>query len=254
MTIDFSSLRAQVSEAEWSTRVDLAAAYRLVALFGWDDLAFTHISARVPDADDQFLINPYGVFFDEITASSLVKVNHHGGQIIGPVSQINTAGFLIHSAVHEARPSVNCVVHTHTVHGVAVSAQENGLLPISQQAGFVLSSLAYHAYEGVALRPSEKITLAADLGNANSMILRNHGLLTCGRTVAEAFKAMYTLETACRIQVMAQAGGPLLHISESVLETMADRSREIARGFSSAELVWPGLLRRLNRQNPGYDV
>ena len=248
------SLRDVVSPEEWQTRVDLAAAYRLVALFGWDDLVFTHISARVPDRKHEFLINPYGLFFEEITASSLVKVDHHGTPVMPSAFPVNPAGFVIHSAVHEARPSVNCVLHTHTPHGVAVSAQADGLLPISQHAGFPLTSLAYHAYEGVALRDDEKPRLVADLGKANYLILRNHGLLTCGRSVAEAFQAMYTLEAACRIQILAQSGGsPLLKVPQAILDDMNNQAREVSKGLG-AGLVWPGLLRRLDRQSPGYDT
>lgn len=251
---EIPSVRDQVSPDEWKTRVDLAAAYRLVALFGWDDLVFTHISARVPGEEHQFLINPYGLFFEEITASSLIKVDHHGTPVMPSPFPVNPAGFVIHSAVHEARPEVNCVLHTHTLHGVAVSAQEGGLLPISQQSGFPLTNLAYHTYEGVALREDEKARLVADLGRANNMILRNHGLLTCGRTVAEAFQAMYTLEAACRIQILAQSGGtPLTRVHTSILETMGQQAREVSKGLG-ANLVWPGLLRRLDRRNPGYDA
>jgi len=249
------SIRSSVSAAEWALRVDLAAAYRLVALFGWDDLVFTHISARVPDAKDEFLINPYGLFFGEITASSLIKVNHQGEALMDSPFPVNPAGFLIHSAVHEARPAVNCVMHTHTPHGVAVSAQEEGLLPVSQQSAFMLAHLAYHRYEGVALRRAEKDRLVTDLGEANQMILRNHGLLTCGRTVAEAFKTMYTLEKACRIQIIAQSGGGrLTKVPDDIIAAMAEQSREVTNGVGAAELVWPGLLRRLDRCNPGYDA
>src|SRR6218665_1916798 len=224
--IEFPSLRDQVSPEEWKVRVDLAAAYRLVALFGWDDLVFTHISARVPGHDDQFLINPYGLFFDEITASSLVKVDHHGHPLMETKFDINPAGFVIHSAVHEGRPDVNCVLHTHTLHGVAVSAQKNGLLPISQQATFPLSMLSYHDYEGGALRDDEKPRLVSNLGRNNALILRNHGLLTCGRSVAEAFQGMYILEAACRIQILAQSGGSELSmLSPSMVELNREQSR-----------------------------
>ena len=252
--LDIPSIRHAVSDAEWATRVDLAAAYRLVALFGWDDLVFTHISARVPDAEGQFLINPYGLFFEEITASSLVKVDHRGEAVMDSPFPVNPAGFLIHSAVHEARPDVNCVLHTHTPHGVAVAAQEGGLLPISQPAGFALADLAYHRYEGVALRSAEKARLVADLGGAHQMILRNHGLLTCGASVARAFKAMYTLEMACKVQILAQSGGgPLTVVPREILGGMVAQSGEVTRGVGGAELVWPGLLRRLARENPGHD-
>jgi ribulose-5-phosphate 4-epimerase/fuculose-1-phosphate aldolase len=249
---DIPDIRSIVSPEEWQVRVDLAAAYRLVAVFGWDDLVFTHISARVPGEPHQFLINPYGLFFEEITASSLVKVDHEGRPVMPTPFEVNPAGFVIHSAVHDARPDVNCVLHTHTLNGVAVSAQEGGLRPVSQQSGFVLTGLAYHAYEGVALRDAEKARLVADLGRANYMILRNHGLLTCGRTVAEAFLAMYTLESACRIQILAQAGGPLVEVPQAIVDTMGAQAREVSKGLG-ANLVWPGLLRRLARRSPGYE-
>ncbi|MDQ1708468.1 MAG: hypothetical protein QOJ88_1679, partial [Pyrinomonadaceae bacterium] len=194
-----TSVNEAIPEQEWQVRVDLAAAYRLVAHYGWDDLIFTHLSARVPGPDHHFLINPYGMMFDEITASSLVKINLQG-EIVAPSPHfINPAGFTIHSAVHAARADALCVMHLHTDYGIAVSAQAQGLLPISQQSLFALSSLAYHEYEGLALNQDEKARLVADLGDKSNMILRNHGLLTVGRTAAEAFLAMYMLERACRI-------------------------------------------------------
>ncbi len=200
-------LRATVSAEEWQLRVDLAACYRLVALFGWDDLIFTHISARLPGPDHHFLINPYGMMFDEITASSLVKVDLHGNKVMdSPHPVINPAGFTIHSAIHAARDDAHCVLHVHSVNGVAVSAQEDGLLPLSQHSIFVLSSLAYHDYEGVALEDDEKPRLVRDLGDKRFLMLRNHGLLTVGRSVAEAFVAMYFFEAACMMQVRAQGG------------------------------------------------
>ncbi|NML34291.1 class II aldolase/adducin family protein [Paraburkholderia antibiotica] len=251
--LDIPSVRHMVSAEEWQVRVDLAAAYRLVALFGWDDLVFTHISARVPGHEHEFLINPYGLFFEEITASSLVKVNHAGQPVMPTPFDVNPAGFVIHSAVHDARASVNCVLHTHTPYGVAVAAQQDGLLPLSQQSGFVLTNLAYHDYEGVALRDEEKARLVADLGSANYLMLRNHGLLTCGRSVAEAFQAMYVFETSCKIQILAQAGGQLIEVPQSIIATMGQQAREVSKG-KGADLVWPGLLRRLARCNPGYDV
>ncbi|MBC7993396.1 MAG: class II aldolase/adducin family protein [Rhizobacter sp.] len=252
--LEFASLRNQVSAEEWQTRVDLAAAYRLVALFGWDDLVFTHISARVPGEDGNFLINPYGLFFEEITASSLVKVDHHGAKVMPSKYDINPAGFVIHSAVHEARPEVACVLHTHTLHGVAVSAQKRGLLALSQHSTFPLNSLAYHDYEGVALRDDEKPRLVNSLGRANSLILRNHGLLTCGRTIAEAFGAMYQLETSCRMQILAQSGGVELNeLPQSMIDLNREQSKAATNG-KGVSLVWPGLLRRLDRRNPGYDA
>src|SRR5437870_282290 len=194
-----SSVREQVSAEEWQTRVDLAAAYRLVALYGWDDLIFTHISARVPSAEHHFLLNPYGMMFEEVTASSLVKVDLAGNKVMESPYFINPAGFTIHSAVHAAREGALCVMHLHTDYGIAVSAQKEGLLPISQQAMFALASLGYHDYEGLALNEEEKPRLVADLGDKNHLILRNHGLLTVGSTVAEAFLSMFILERACKI-------------------------------------------------------
>ena len=245
-------VRSQVTAVEWQTRVELAAAYRLVAHFGWDDLVFTHISARVPDAPGQFLINPYGMLFDEITASSLVKVDHDGTPLMATEYDVNPAGFVIHSAIHEGRPEVGCVLHTHTRYGVAVSAQKDGLLPISQQSIFPLARLAYHGYEGVALRDDEKPRLVADLGQSNFLILRNHGLLTCGRNVAEAVLSMYTLESACHIQILAQSGGAgLVSIPQSIVADSAEQSRQVTKG-KGAGLAWPGLLRRLDRIDPSY--
>ncbi len=250
--------RHQVSEAEWQTRVDLAAAYRLVALFGWDDLVFTHISACVPGPNGEhtghFLINPYGFMFEEITASSLVKVDAQGNKLDDTPFDVNPAGFVIHSAVHGARHDIGCVLHTHTLNGIAVSAQQGGVLPLSQQSIFVLSSLGYHDYEGVALREDEKPRLVADLGAKNFLMLRNHGLLTVGRTVADAFQAMYLFETVCTIQVRAQAGGgPLVTVDPSIIATARQQSAVVSRGLGS-QLIWPGLLRRLERRLPGYDT
>src|SRR6476620_11206747 len=182
-----SNVRELVSPEEWQVRVDLAAAYRLVALYGWDDLVFTHISARVPGPEHHFLINPYGMMFDEITASSLVKVDLNGKIVMESDYHINPAGFTIHSAIHEAREDALCVMHLHTDYGIAVSAQKDGLLPISQQSMFPLPSLAYHDYEGLALNEAEKPRLVADLGDRQNLILRNHGLLTIGKSAAEAF-------------------------------------------------------------------
>ncbi len=257
-TLDIPSVRDQVSAEEWQVRVDLAAAYRMVAMFGWDDLVFTHISARVPgphgDESHAFLINPYGLFFEEITASSLIKVDAEGRPLTDSKFPVNPAGFVIHSAVHGARHDIACVLHTHTVAGVAVSAQEEGLLPISQQSGFPLANLAYHGYEGVALRDAEKARLVTDLGTSNQMILRNHGLLTCGRSVAEAFQAMYVLQRACEIQIAAQAGGSrLTRVPREIIDDMPNQAREVSKGLG-ANLVWPGLLRRLDRTLPGYAV
>jgi ribulose-5-phosphate 4-epimerase/fuculose-1-phosphate aldolase len=220
--MDIPSLKDKVSAEEWQLRCDLAAAYRLVALYGWADLVFTHISLRIPGPEHHFLINPYGVMFDEITASSLIKIDMACNKLQDSPFPVNPAGFTIHSAVHEAREDAQCVLHTHTQAGVAVAAQKGGVLPISQQSIFVLSSLAYHDYEGVAFRADEKPRLQADLGSANFLCLRNHGLLTVGRTVADAFLSMYTFENACRIQVAAQAGGgELIPISRDPMRQLS---------------------------------
>jgi ribulose-5-phosphate 4-epimerase/fuculose-1-phosphate aldolase len=246
------SVKEQVSAEEWQVRVDLAAAYRLVAHYGWDDLIFTHLSARVPGPEHHFLINPYGMMFDEITASSLVKVNLQG-EIVAPSAYfINPAGFTIHSAVHAAREDALCVIHLHTDYGIAVSAQKKGLLPISQQSLFALASLAYHEYEGLALNEDEKSRLVSDLGSRTNMILRNHGLLTVGKTAAEAFLSMYILERACRIQILSQAGGgTLLPVSESIRESVAAQLGAVTVG-QGAQLTWPGLLRKLDRIDSSY--
>ena len=249
-----SEIRDIVSPEEWQLRVDLAACYRLVALHGWSDLIFTHISARVPGPEHHFLINPYGMTFDEITASSLVKVDEHCTKIADSPFPVNPAGFLIHSAVHAAREDVQCVLHTHTRAGIAISAQKAGVLPISQQATLVLASLAYHDYEGIAVRDEEKSRLQADIGNANYLMLRNHGLLTVGTAIADAFSKMYMFESACQIQVSAQAGGgELTLVSPDVIESVAQALKIQAVGRSSSgQLVWPSLIRKLDRLDPSY--
>lgn len=246
------TVKDQVSADEWQTRVDLAAAYRLVAMHGWDDLVYTHISATVPGEPGHFLINPYGLFFEEITASSLVKINLAGEKILPSAYDINPAGFTIHGAIHEVRHDVACVMHTHTRAGVAVSAQEKGLLPISQHSLFVLSSLGYHDYEGVALNEDEKPRLVADLGDNNFLMLRNHGLLTAAGTIADAFQALYFLEASCQIQINAQAGGGELRmIDPKILGGIKQQARQVQRGMGG-QLVWPGLLRKLDRKDPSY--
>jgi ribulose-5-phosphate 4-epimerase/fuculose-1-phosphate aldolase len=246
---------SNITEAEWQRRVELAAAYRLVALFKWDDLITTHISARVPGTIDQFLINPFGMYFEEITASSLVKVDIHG-RIIGVAAYpVNPAGFMIHSAIHAARHDAECVLHTHALNGTAVSSQKEGLLPITQHAMVVINSLGYHDYEGIALRDEEKPRLVRALGGNQFLMLRNHGLLTVGASVSEAWNNMYLFETACSMQIRALAGGrELVHIPEKILATAAEQLREATLDKGPAALMWPGLLRRLERALPGYDV
>jgi ribulose-5-phosphate 4-epimerase/fuculose-1-phosphate aldolase len=249
--MNIASLKEVVSAQEWQLRVDLAACYRLVALYGWSDLVSTHISARVPGPEHHFLINPYGLMFDEITASSLVKVDQRCNKIIDSPFPVNPAGFVIHSAVHEARNDIQCVLHTHTRAGVAVSAQKCGILPISQQSTFVLASLAYHGYEGVALRDEEKPRLQADLGDAEFLVLRNHGLLTVGKTIADAFLAMYTFENTCRIQLDAQAGGELISIDPRIIAGVAQAAKMQTADLGGA-FVWPALIRKLDKLDPGY--
>jgi ribulose-5-phosphate 4-epimerase/fuculose-1-phosphate aldolase len=249
------SLREVVSAQEWQLRCDLAAAYRLVAAHGWSDLIFTHLTARLPGPEHHFLINPYGLAFDEITASSLVKIDLEGNKLDDSPFPVNKAGFVIHSAIHSAREDVVCVIHTHTRAGVAVSAQKGGLLPISQQSTIVLGSLGYHDYEGIAVRPDEQPRLQKNLGRNKYLMLRNHGLLTVGRSVPDAFLAMYVFETACQIQATAQAGGELIMVSQEVQDlntkvgsSTIDKGEQVDMGA----FVWPSLLRKLERLDPGY--
>jgi ribulose-5-phosphate 4-epimerase/fuculose-1-phosphate aldolase len=246
------SVQNQVSSEEWQLRTDLAACYRLIAMYGWDDLVFTHISARIPGPENHFLINPYGMLFEEIAASNLVKVGQNGDKIMESPHPVNPAGFVIHSAVHEARHDVGCVLHTHTKAGIAVSAQAEGLLPISQISLFAYITLAYHDYEGIALNEDEKPRLVADLGESNAMILRNHGLLTAGATIADAFLLMYALETACQIQIMAQSsGGDLIQVPQPVVDGIQAQAEHVLKGLGGA-LVWPGLLRKLDRLDSSF--
>jgi ribulose-5-phosphate 4-epimerase/fuculose-1-phosphate aldolase len=247
-----ADVRSQVSAEEWQVRVDLAACYRLVALHGWDDLVFTHLTARVPGSGHHFLINPYGMLFDEVTASSLVKVDLDGNKVMTSGYEINPAGFTIHSAVHAAREDAQCVIHLHTEAGVAVSAQKDGLLPLSQNALFPLASLAYHDYEGIALREDEEARLVRDLGERSFLILRNHGTLTVGRSIADAFLFMFVLERACRIQLLAQSSGQaLIAVAMPILEGIAAQAQAVTRGLSG-QLAWPGLLRKLDRIDSSY--
>ena len=253
-TLEIPSREHLVSPEEWQVRVDLAAAYRLVAAFKWDDLVFTHISARVPGTDNEFLINPYGLMFEEITASSLIKIDTAGRKIDESPYEVNPAGFTIHSAIHAVRHDAQCVLHVHSLNGIAVSAQKQGVLPISQQSIFVLSSLGYHDYEGVALRDDEKPRLVADLGPDNQfLMLRNHGLLTLGRTIADAFLGMYLFETVCTIQVRALAGGSeLTQVDPRIIAGARQQARQATNGVGAGALAWPGLLRRLDRADPSF--
>jgi ribulose-5-phosphate 4-epimerase/fuculose-1-phosphate aldolase len=252
MSASASSVRPLVSNAEWEQRVNLAACYRLVAMYHWDDLIFTHISARVPGPEHHFLINPYGMFFDEITASSLVKIDLNGNKVVDSPYDVNPAGFNIHSAIHAAREDAQCVLHVHSINGVAVSAQKDGLLPISQQSIFVLASLAYHNYEGVALNEDEKPRLVRDLGENNFLMLRNHGLATVADNIPDAFLFMYLFQSACMIQVRAQAGGSsLIPIDARIIAGAKAQAKQVTRGAGGA-LAWPALLRKLDRVDPTY--
>lgn len=242
--------RQHYAPEEWKVRVALAACYRLAAYFKMTDLIYTHFTARVPGPEHHFLINPYGVMFHEVTASSLVKIDLEGKVMEDSPAIINEAGYFIHSAVHRAREDAKCVLHTHTQAGVAVSAQKGGLLPISQFALFYHNRIAYHDYAGLALDSSECVTLARDLGEKNIMILRNHGLLTCGETVAAAFSRMLNLDKACRVQISAQAGGELNFPPEEVCEHTA---RQFDRySGREVEIEWPALLRLIAEQEADY--
>jgi len=247
-----ATVRERVSAEEWEARVSLAACYRIAAHMRMTDLIYTHISARVPGPDHHFLINAFGLLWDEITASSLVKVTLDGGIVDDPTGYgINQAGYVIHSAIHRARSEVNCVMHTHTAAGVGVSAQEHGLLPISQHAMRLTGNVGYHDYEGVALDLDEQQRLVRDLGSRMTMILRNHGLLSCGRTVREAFDYMYYLERACQAQISALAGNTKLRIpSQEIAEKVA---RQFERpGYQENKGEWRALLRMLDRIDPSY--
>lgn len=245
---------SNMTEGEWAQRVNLAAAYRLVALYGWDDLIDTHISARVPGPEHHFLINPYGLIFEEITASSLVKVDLEGNLLSETDYHINPAGFTIHSAIHEVREDAGCVMHLHTPDGTAVASCMEGLLPLNQTAQLVIPDLAYHDYEGVALDHDERPRLQKDLGTKNAMLLRNHGTLTVGRSVASAFERMYYLERACTMQVRTRILGPTAYpVDQSVIDKNAVLvSNPDAAELRSTKLVWPPMLRKLDRRDPSY--
>jgi ribulose-5-phosphate 4-epimerase/fuculose-1-phosphate aldolase len=251
-TQDVKSLKGKVSVEEWAIREDLAATYRLVALHGWDDMIFTHISARVPGPEHHFLINPYGLMFEEITASSLVKIDLEGNKIVDSPFPVNAAGFTIHSALHMNREDAGCVIHLHTTDGVAVSAQKEGLLPLNQHAMSISDDVAYHDYEGIALDLGERERLVADIGDKNLMILRNHGTLALGKTCADAFLRMFFLERACSMQVRALAGGVAPNWpNQGVPEKTASQGRGAFDGMMGA-MAWPALRRKCDRVDPSY--
>ena len=271
--VESFDVHGSVSAAEWQMRVDLAACYRLADHYRWSDLLATHISARVPGEDDHFLINPFGLMFAEITASSLLKVDEEGNILLPSPYPFNEPGFVIHGAVHEARPDVNCVVHLHTADGAAVSALADGLLPLSQTAMTCLPKISYHEYEGVALNMDERQRLVADLGTKDLMLLRNHGTLACGQTVAEAWTNIYSLERACTIQIRAMSAGRLHLPSQQAIDTVATQMKNSRKGSTDGgkaawtsqdsqvkkqppttypARVWPAMLRMLDRIDTSY--
>ena len=247
-----NEIRESVSPEEWQTRVDLAALYRLVALYGWDDLVFTHISARVPGEDNHFLLNPYGLLFEEIKASDLVKIDLEGNIVSETEHFVNAAGFTIHSAVHGNGQHNHAVIHTHSNDGVAVSAQEHGLLPISQTAMVIRNECAYHDYEGIALNHDERERLLNDLGDKHCMILKNHGLLATGATCADAWLRLFFLERACTMQIKALSGGSKLNmVPNDVVELVTDQG-QMASEQGIGNLAWPALIRKLNKIDVSY--
>jgi ribulose-5-phosphate 4-epimerase/fuculose-1-phosphate aldolase len=246
-----TSVQNRVSAEEWQARVDLACAYRLVAHHGWDDLIFTHLSARIPGPEEHFLINPMGLMFEEVTASNLIKVDLDGN-ILSPTSYfINPAGYTIHSCIHGARHDVGAVFHTHTVAGIAVSSQKQGLLPMTQTALGFYNQLAYHDYEGLALNPDEKPRLIADLGASKALILRNHGLLAAGASVAEAYLILFMLEKACQIQLAAQGNGADLVMQPQAMADLVGQQSQFAFGFA-ADMAWKAAMRKMERLDGSF--
>ncbi|CCQ11457.1 Ribulose-5-phosphate 4-epimerase and related epimerases and aldolases [Pseudoalteromonas luteoviolacea B = ATCC 29581] len=246
------SLKGKVSEEEWQLRVDLAACYRLVEHFRWGDLIYTHMSARVPGTE-HYLVNAFGLSFDEVTASNLVKVDLQGNVLDDSPYQINPAGFTIHSAIHEVRNDAHCVIHLHTKETIAVATLECGLLPLSQHAMFSLPSLSYHGYEGLAVNEAEKARLQADLGHTNHMLLVNHGGLTVGPTVGDAFMRFYDLQRACEIQVAIMATGqPAVAVPQPIIDNIYNQAKVVHSGSTGGQLAWPAMLRKAYRLDPGF--
>ena len=254
MASKVTAASARTPGGEWQTRCDLAACYRLVDMFGWSDLINTRITARVPGSDDHFLINPYGLLFEEVTASSLVKIDARGNKVEPSECEVNSAGFAMPSAIHIARPELVCVLHTHTIAGCAVSMQKDGLLPLNQHALQVIGDIAYHDYEGSGRSTDERQRFLADFGDKHIMVLRNHGLFIIGRTIAEAFIATYRMERACAMQLaFQQSGAPFYPLSEAVVGAGYARSNAgAARGHDPNKFDWPALLRKLDRIDPSY--
>jgi ribulose-5-phosphate 4-epimerase/fuculose-1-phosphate aldolase len=246
------SMKDKVSAEEWAIRVDLAAAYRLVAHYGWDDLIFTHLSARIPGPEHHFLLNPYQLMFEEVTASSLIKVDVHGNPVEPTPFITNPAGFTIHSAVHMARDDAQAVMHLHTPAGQAVSAHEDGLLPVTQTAMLVLGDLAFHDYEGVAVDHDERERIVADLGTKGAMLLRNHGTLAVGGNVGECFLKLYFIERACEAQVMALSAGDRLGRPPQGAAELAGQQGGVGLKMAANLLAWPALLRKAYRLDPDF--
>src|SRR6187551_653506 len=249
--VEIPDMKGKVSDEEWAIRVDLAAAYRLVAHFGWDDLIFTHLSARIPGPEHHFLLNPYQLMFEEVTASSLVKVDVHGNPVEPSPFITNPAGFTIHSAVHMAREDAHAVMHLHTPAGQAVSAHEEGLLPLTQTAMLVRGDLAFHDYEGVAVDLDERERIVADLGDKGAMLLRNHGTLAVGETVGEAFIRIYFLERACQAQILALSAGNNLNNPPQGSPEVTAQQGKTGLKLAAGALAWPALLRKAHRLDPG---
>jgi ribulose-5-phosphate 4-epimerase/fuculose-1-phosphate aldolase len=250
--VDIPSLKGKVSDAEWAIRVDLAAAYRLVAYYGWDDLIFTHLSARIPGPEHHFLLNPYQLMFEEVTASSLVKVDVHGNPVEPTPFITNPAGFTIHSAVHMAREDAQAVMHLHTPAGQAVAAHQDGLLPLTQTAMLVLGDLAFHDYEGVAVDHDERERIVADLGDKSAMLLRNHGTMAVGGNVGECFLKLYFIERACEAQVMALSAGDALNRPPQGAAELAAQQGGVGLKMAANLLAWPALKRKAYRLDPGF--
>lgn len=252
MDLPNRNLKDKVSNVEWQTRLDLAACYRLVAHFGWDDLIYTHISAKIPDSE-HFLINAFGIAFDEVTASNLVKIDINGNILDGGEFAINPAGFTIHSAIHEIRHDAQCVMHLHTNSTIAVASQKQGLLPLSQYAMFSMATMSYHDYEGLAVNPDEKKRLQQNLASNNHLLLRNHGGLTLGNTIGDAFMRMYDLNRACEIQLMLQASSEeLVYIPQAIVDNIIEQAKVVHTGTSGGQKAWPAMLRKAYRLDPSF--
>lgn len=246
------NLKNKVSDIEWQLRIDLAACYRLVAHMGWDDLIYTHISVKIPDTDT-YLVNAFGVAFDEVTASNLVKVDLDGNVLDDCPFTINPAGFTIHSAIHQVRPDARCVMHLHTNETMAVATQKEGLLPLSQYSMFSIPSMAYHRYEGLAVDEDERKVLQDDLGDKNHMLLVNHGALTVGPSVGDAFMRMYDLQRACEVQLMLQASGQeVMPVPQAIQDNIYAQAKVVHSGATGGQKAWPSLLRKARRLDPGF--